>query len=186
MPRAHPQRLAPRATATKPARLLRPAPKRIGPAEKPTQERPISGTFRSILDPGFRRGDEGGNPMRARSCRRFLGAALGPGDGAGPGAEMGRRRRGVDRESPQSVRKSSRSASRLRRHTIPSFRYSSADAGGVARGQAARSPVPRAHPQRLAPRATTTKPARLPPSPKGGSAPTAAPCRRRPSSAPAP
>ena len=48
-----------------------------------------------------------------------MNVVLGPSDGAGPGVEMGRRRRGVNRESPQSVGKRSRLPSRVRRHTIP-------------------------------------------------------------------
>jgi hypothetical protein len=63
------------------------------------------------LDPGFRppRGGfapgvtEVENPCGPGRHRRFLEAPLGPGDGAGPGAVVGRRRRGVNRESPNSV-----------------------------------------------------------------------------------
>ena len=79
------RRPAPRATATKPARLLRPTAIRPGPAEKPVQKRSISGTFRFVLDSGFRRGDGGGKSLRVPPVSGDFSTPLGPRDGAGLG-----------------------------------------------------------------------------------------------------
>ena len=83
------------------------------PVEKPTQERTISGTFRGILDPGFRRGDGGGKPprpvvaggfSRRHLGRRWSGAGCCGGSqatGTSPRGEAG----ALPRESPHYVGK---------------------------------------------------------------------------------
>ena len=112
------------------------------------------------------------NPGRLGPISGAFSAHLpGPRDGAGSGADAGRMPRDFERESQQSVGKVRAQLSRLRSHTIHSFRYSSGDAGG---GPGAASPH-----LRPAPRATTTKLVR--PSARSGSIaalrPGAAPSR---------
>ena len=75
----------PRNFQTAPRDCFRPTPERMGLAEKPVQKRPISGTFRSVLDPGFRRGDGNGKSLRVPPVSGDFSTPLGPRDGAGLG-----------------------------------------------------------------------------------------------------
>ena len=127
----------------------------LAPAKKPMRVRPISGTFRSALDPGFRRGD-GGFALLKAVCRNRTWAQT----GAGPGADVGRRRRGVNRESPDSVCTFAIIEPSKEPHDslVPVFQWPTH--GGVARGQAARSAAPRAHLSARPRGPPATKPAR--------------------------
>ena len=103
----------------------------------------VSGSYRRMPPPGPA-------PTASKAASTFSGLPI------GPTMERGRALVWVARAGILSASRRSPSASiraqlsRVRSHTIPSFRYSSGDARG---GPGAASPH-----QRLAPRATTTKP----------------------------